>query len=86
MYPNGTDGPFTFDLEAAYRRRMSSLHLCQRGREMDYVHVPSYSVEAMVSAVEEEGDTPFDLDLEQRSVLEAEVLLWRIRLSRAREA
>ena len=87
MCPNGTVGPFTSQVEAAYRRKMSPVHPNPRKQEGEFPYAPFWAEELSLAPFDEEVlDAPFDLDLEQRSVLEAEVLLWRIRLSRTREA
>ncbi|HEX3319533.1 MAG TPA: hypothetical protein VHR84_02420 [Terriglobales bacterium] len=66
---------------------MSSVHPSQRKQEGEFPRAPFWAEELNSAALDDEGlDAPFDLDLEQRTVLEAEVLLWRIRLSRTREA
>ena len=63
---------------------MTSLHPNQQEPETDSSYASFWGEGRNGAALDEEVlDAPFDLDLEQRSVLEAEVLLWRIRLSRA---
>ena len=66
---------------------MTSLHPNQQEPETDSSYASFWGEGRNGAALDEEVlDAPFDLDREQRSVLEAEVLLWRIRWSRTRQA